>query len=86
MTKYFVYVLCNFERFYVGFTTNINRRLKEHGKAKLSHRNKNFSPVLIEIFFNKTDAKRRENYLKSFKGRATLKAMLRETLKEKEPS
>jgi predicted GIY-YIG superfamily endonuclease len=81
--NYFIYVLINpgNKRFYVGLTTDIKRRLKEHQTAKLSHRNIDFKPVLIEIFSNKKDAQRRENYLKTTKGKFTLKAMLKETLR-----
>ena len=80
--KYFVYVLYNFNtrRFYIGYTTNLKRRLKEHQQAKLSHRNKDFKTIFVETFFNKEDAKRRENYLKSSKGKSTLRAMLKETM------
>ena len=86
--NYFVYVLVNLDdkRSYVGITTDIKRRLKEHLMAKLSHRNINFKPVLIEIFSNKKDAQRRENYLKTSKGKFTLRAMLKETLKISRPS
>ena len=81
--KYTVYILYNFnsERFYVGMTEDLNRRLEEHEKAKLSHRNKGFDNIFIEIYCNKQDALRREKYLKTSKGKFTLKAMLKETLK-----
>jgi len=81
--NYFVFGLINpnNKRSYVGITTDIKRRLREHLTAKLSHRNLNFKPVLIEIFSNKKDTQRRENYLKSSKGKFTLRAMLKETLR-----
>ena len=80
--KYFVYVLYNISsgRFYVGFTLDLERRLIEHKNSKLSHRNKDFNPVLIEIYYNEQDALKREKYFKSSKGKSTLRAMLRYTL------
>ena len=86
--EYFVYVLVNLDdkRSYVGITTDIKRRLKEHQTAKLSHKNVDFKPVLIEIFSNKKDAQRREIYLKTSKGKFALRAMLKETLKINKPS
>ncbi len=81
--NYSVYVLFNFDtrRFYIGLTSNLDRRFLEHQRAKLSHRNVNFKPVFIEMFYNKEDAQKRERYLKSSKGKFTLRAMLKGTLK-----
>ena len=80
---YYVYALYNsfFKKFYIGSTTNLKRRLKEHKKAKYPHRNRNFKLIFIEIFPNKQDALKREKYLKTTKGRLTLRAMLKNTLK-----
>ena len=44
-------------------------------------RNSDFQPIFVEMFYNKNDAQRREGYLKSSKGKFTLKAMLKETVK-----
>ncbi len=81
--KYTVYILYDYgnKRFYVGITEDLDRRLKEHQRAKLSHRNNNYVNIFIEVYRNKNDALRRERYLKTTKGKFTLKAMLKETLK-----
>ncbi len=81
---YYVYALYNPEsdRFYIGYTTDLRRRFKEHQNSKLSHRNKKFKPVFAEAYINKNDADKRESYLKCSKGKFTLKAMLRNTIKE----
>ncbi|MBI4709287.1 MAG: GIY-YIG nuclease family protein [Candidatus Portnoybacteria bacterium] len=80
--SHFVYVLHNPKtgRLYVGRTRNLKRRLEQHKKSKLSHRNRYFTCIFAEIFTNEADASRRESYLKSSKGKYTLKAMLKNTL------
>ena len=80
---YYVYVLYNLQsgRTYVGKTENLKQRLVQHKNSKLSHRNHLFNCVFVEIFINKIDAEKRETYLKSSKGKFTLKAMLKNTLR-----
>jgi putative endonuclease len=79
---YRVYVLYNpdIRRFYIGYTSNLKRRLKEHKKSCLSHRNKQFILIFYESFINKRDAIKREHYLKSSKGKISLKNILKNTL------
>ena len=60
-SMYYVYVLkIKGDKLYIGYTSNLRRRLKEH-KAK--------APNLIyyESFKNKQDATERENQLKKYK-------------------
>lgn len=80
-----VYVLLSLKDgdFYIGYTTDLPRRLDEHNQG----RNTSTAPrrpfVLIhaEYYLAKADAERRELYLKTTKGRRTLKLMLPESLK-----
>lgn len=74
---YVVYVLksMSFEKAYVGMTTDINRRLKEHDSKKHSY-TKRFVPwkiIHIENFTSGTEARKREKYFKSASGRNFLK-------------
>ena len=84
MKFYYVYVLKSIKLnfIYVGFTTNLKKRFKEHnGKEELS--TKHYAPFVLifyEAYGGIQDAKRRENYFKTTKGRAVLKNMLKETL------
>jgi putative endonuclease len=79
-----VYVLVSLKdgNFYLGLTSNLARRLDEHAQG----RNTSTAPrrpfVLIhaEYYLAKADAERRELYLKTTKGRRTLKLMLRVAL------
>lgn len=86
MKFYYVYVLksLNNDFIYVGFTENLRRRLKEHNyKEELS--TKHYTPfelIHFEAYKNIKDAKRREGYFKTTKGRVTLKQILKEYFKK----
>ena len=79
---YSVYILYNPEskRIYIGYTNNLKRRISEHMKSNLSHRNKNFMLIFYESFIDKQDAIKREHYLKSSKGKISLRNILKNTL------
>jgi putative endonuclease len=70
---------------YVGFTEDLNIRYKQHNNKEVTS-TKDFVPLELihyEAYRNSKDAKRREIYLKSTKGRTTLRSMLKEYLSEK---
>jgi putative endonuclease len=75
---YFVYSIqsqLDPKRFYVGLTTDIERRLDEHNASKSIHTNK-FKPwklVVCITFAEKAKAERFEIYLKTGSGRAFCK-------------
>lgn len=85
MKFYYIYVLksLNKDFIYVGFTSDLRVRLKEHNnKEELS--TKHYAPfelIHYEAYKNIRDAKRREKYFKTTKGKTTLKLMLKEYLK-----
>lgn len=71
--KYTVYVLKSQieKKSYVGFTSDIRKRLEEHNSGK-SYFTKRFLPwkvVYTEEIDNYQDARKRERYLKSASGR-----------------
>lgn len=79
---YYVYVLqsLKFKSFYIGYTTDLRKRFKEHNDGK-SLATKPFRPyklIYYEAFLNKLDAKNREEYLKSGYGRRTIRKLLGE--------
>ena len=84
---FYVYILklYNKNQFYVGRTSNLQRRVKEHlsGKVK-STKSLEQKPRLIfyEAYLSKADSIRREKYLKSTKGKRVVRQMLIDTLKE----
>ncbi|MEW2921383.1 GIY-YIG nuclease family protein [Muricauda sp. ANG21] len=78
---FFVYVLYSpeFEQFYVGLTTDIDRRLTEHNNGK-NQSTKAFIPwkmVHKENFETLLQARKREKYLKSAAGRRWRKLHIR---------
>ena len=85
--QYCVYVLLSMHDrgLYIGFTTDLQRRLTEHfhGESKATAPRRPFRLVFCEYFFSKADAERREGYLKTTAGRKGLKPILRETLKSR---
>jgi predicted GIY-YIG superfamily endonuclease len=85
MAFYYVYVLQsekNKDWLYVGYTEDLVERLKSHneGKNTSTKPHRPFKLIFYEAYFGKKDAKRREGYLKTTKGRTTLRSMLKETL------
>ncbi|MDD2703233.1 MAG: GIY-YIG nuclease family protein [Candidatus Omnitrophica bacterium] len=81
---YFVYVLYSGEdrKFYIGYTENLNRRLSEHKSGNVYSTSRIKNPILVyyEAYISCEDARRREQYFKTSKGKRTLKLMLRDTL------
>ncbi len=67
---------------YVGYTTNLVNRLKEHNQG-LNFSTKSARPwrlVYYEACLNVNDAKRREKYLKTSQGHRLLKSRLKDYL------
>ena len=82
----YVYVLHSpsSNRFYVGLTNDLKRRLAEHNKG-LSFSTKPYAPwecIYYEAHLNEVDARRREKYLKTTAGKQALNKMLRSKLTE----
>ncbi|MBS1669556.1 MAG: GIY-YIG nuclease family protein [Bacteroidetes bacterium] len=81
---FFVYILYSKEidKYYIGFTENVNERLKKHlanhrgftGKAK------DWEIKLIEEFPTKVEAMARESQLKRWKNRARLEVLINKTV------
>ncbi len=84
MGFYYVYALRSLKdyKFYLGFTSDLKRRLQEHNRGKNVSTAQRLPLELIfyEAFLNKKDALRREEYFKTTKGKTTLKQMLKEYL------
>ncbi|MFH0779941.1 MAG: GIY-YIG nuclease family protein [Parcubacteria group bacterium] len=83
---HFVYILLSLKdwKFYIGYTTDLDERIKKHNQGGVKSTSTRLPMKLIfyEAYLNKYDALRRERYFKSTPGRKTLKIMLRETLFE----
>ena len=79
---YYVYFLSlNGDKIYKGFTADLKRRIEEHKNGKVAS-TKNKQPTLIhyEAYLLKSDAERREKFLKTTEGRRLLKQQLKDLL------
>lgn len=82
---YFVYFLKSIkqDKIYIGFTTNLKRRLIEHNKANtgFTARHKPWRLVYFEYYSSKKDAIIRERQLKRFaKAYGQLKRRIKNSL------
>jgi putative endonuclease len=65
-------------KYYVGSTTDIDRRIDEHnrGKEKFTKTGLPWIIVYKEIFEELTDARKRETYIKKQKSRKFIEALI----------
>lgn len=83
---YYAYILQSQKdhRFYIGDTSNLKNRLKEHNSGN-NLATKPFRPyklIFYEAFLSRIDAKNREEYLKSGYGR-TINKLLKFSVKKR---
>jgi len=76
--QFFTYVIYSqdHDKIYVGFTSDLDNRLKAHNHPKNKGYTKRFQPWVVvhfEAFDQKSDAIKREKELKSFQGRQWIK-------------
>ncbi|MFC1618147.1 GIY-YIG nuclease family protein [Patescibacteria group bacterium] len=69
------------KRFYIGYTNNLKRRLEEHQQGKNISTAKRLPLKLFyfEGHLLEKDARRRERYFKTTKGKAMLKMITKES-------
>ncbi len=81
---FYLYVLHSLEDrgFYIGFSTDLRRRMSEHKKGALFATKYRGPSTLIyyEAYIDRQDAEGRERYLKSGNGRRFLRQQLRHYL------
>jgi len=74
---FYVYVIKSLKnnRNYIGQTNNLKKRIEEHnsGQSKYTSLTRPFKLIHSEEFDNRTDAVRRELFLKSGQGREWIK-------------
>ena len=83
---FYVYILKSLKdgHWYIGFTTNLDRRFTEHNTGQnTSTRNRiPFELIYFEGYVNEKDARGRELFLKSGSGHTFLKRQMRNYLEE----
>ena len=89
-TEFAVYILLSLkdQQFYIGFTSNFERRMEEHqhGKSKSTACRRPFICMFVEYYRSKKDALRREKYFKTSGGKRVLRLMLSENFRAIEHS
>jgi len=82
---YYVYILKSQldEKLYIGYTADLRKRIEKHNKGEVmsTKRRRPFELIFYEGYKDMKDAKRRERYFKTAKGKSTLKMILRDSLK-----
>jgi len=82
MKFYYVYILQNKSKdfIYVGYSEDLRLRVSSHNKGE-SRSTKPYIPLELihyEAYRSRNDAKRREDYFKTTKGKTTLRTMLKD--------
>lgn len=84
MTMFYTYILRSKKngRFYTGHTNDLRKRLREHneGKSVYTKTRGPYELVYYEACMNREDARSRELYLKSGRGKQYLKSRLKRFL------
>ena len=77
MANYYVYIIQSLKdkKYYIGFTSNIERRLQEHncGRVRATKSRRPFRLKQLERFKTKREALEREKFYKTHKGYNYLK-------------
>jgi len=83
---YYVYVFHSLKdnKFYIGYTTNLEKRTLSHikGEVKATKNRQPLKLIYYEAYSDKRDAKGREKFLKGGSGHKYLKKQLKHYLDE----
>ena len=86
MKFYFVYVLYSLkdEKLYIGYSSDVFRRLEQHntGENSSTKHRRPLELIFYEAYKYKEDAIRREKYFKTTMGKRALKLMLKTTFQK----
>ena len=78
---HYVYILQSQKdkKLYIGLTSDLKNRVKEHnaGECKSTKLRVPLELIFYEAYLNKEDAMRREKYFKTTKGKTILRQMLK---------
>ena len=84
LSMFFAYVLLSRadQNLYIGFSSNLEKRLDDHnnGRVRATKRRRPLELIYYEAYLNKKDAEGREKFLKSGSGHRFLKKQLKNTL------
>ena len=77
---YYIYILKSLidKKLYTGFSSNLRKRVREHelGNVDSTKNRRPLELIYYEAYKNKTDALKREKFLKTTKGKVQLKKQI----------
>lgn len=76
---YYVYLLQSTAKLYVGMTSDLKKRIRQHNAGESTY-TKPYIPwqlIFYEAYTTRQDASRREKYLKTTQGKQAIKRMLK---------
>ena len=83
---FYIYILYSskFNKYYTGFTQNIEQRLKDHncGKTRSTKAYRPWEVIFLEKCESRLEARQKEKYYKSGAGREKIKGLRRNNLKD----
>ncbi len=83
--EYVVYILYSqkLDRYYVGYTNDLDRRISEHNRKKGKYTDNGFPWEIkyVERYHEKKDAAERERFIKSRKSRVYIENLIKLGLK-----
>lgn len=82
---FYIYILLlSNKHLYTGYTSDLKRRIKQHqnGDVKSTKYKRPLRLIHYESYIKKSDAKRRERFLKTTEGKHLLKMQIRDLLNE----
>ena len=81
---FYVYILFSKKdkKFYIGFTNNLKRRIKEHydGQVISTSKRRPLILVMYEAYILESDARARERFFKTTRGKMQLRKQLKNFL------
>ncbi|MCD6410750.1 GIY-YIG nuclease family protein [bacterium] len=83
---YYVYIFQSQKdkKLYIGFTSNLKKRIRKHraGEVTSTKTRRPLRLIFYKSFLAEQDALRRERYFKTQKGKVSLKQIIRNSLKQ----
>jgi len=82
---YYIYILhLNNNTLYTGTTGDLKKRFQDHklGRVESTKHKRPLELIFYEAYLKKSDAGRRERFLKTTEGKRLLRQQLRDVLKE----
>ena len=78
MYKVYIIKSINKDKYYVGFTKNLKNRLKRHnsGSVRSTKSYRPWKTVYSEEYDNKTEARKRELQIKSWKSKTSIEKLI----------